>query len=107
MKVKIIKLKCKRCGHEWIPRKEKVIICAGCHSPYWNKTNYKRRYISKGMVEPGESFTQKHKDNLSKAHTGIPFSQKHKDAISKGMLEKRKKRNKGGQYSNKNDEAKM
>lgn len=32
-------LKCKRCGHTWIPRKNDVRICPNpkCHSPYWDK----------------------------------------------------------------------
>jgi Zn finger protein HypA/HybF involved in hydrogenase expression len=29
------KLKCKRCGHQWQPRKENVIHCPHCCSPYW------------------------------------------------------------------------
>lgn len=37
MKVKIKKLKCKRCDHEWIPRKKEVVVCPECKSPYWNK----------------------------------------------------------------------
>jgi len=38
MKVKIkYQLKCKRCGHEWNPRKPEVIICPRCKSAYWNK----------------------------------------------------------------------
>ena len=30
---------CKRpkCGHSWIPRKEKVWLCPKCHSPRWNE----------------------------------------------------------------------
>ena len=35
--VAIIKLKCERCGHTWVPRKTEVIICPKCKSPYWNK----------------------------------------------------------------------
>lgn len=32
------KLKCKRCGHEWIRRMEKLPVkCPRCASPYWNK----------------------------------------------------------------------
>ena len=27
---------CKRCGWEWAPRKEKVIICPKCKSAYWD-----------------------------------------------------------------------
>ena len=35
-KVKITKLKCKRCGHEWVPTKEEIFSCPKCHSPKWN-----------------------------------------------------------------------
>jgi len=36
MKVKISeKLKCKRCNHQWIPRKEEVIVCPRCKSLSW------------------------------------------------------------------------
>ena len=36
---------CKRCGHSWIPRKNKVIICPKCKSPYWDRerTNKKKQ----------------------------------------------------------------
>ena len=39
MKVAVKKLRCKRCGHEWIPRKEDVRVCPNpkCHSVYWDK----------------------------------------------------------------------
>lgn len=31
-------LKCKRCGHTWIPRTNKEPrVCAKCNSVYWNK----------------------------------------------------------------------
>ena len=35
-KVKVHKIRCLRCGHIWIPDKEEVVVCAKCHSPYWN-----------------------------------------------------------------------
>lgn len=35
--MKIKKLKCKRCGYEWIPRVEKPKTCSACKSRYWNK----------------------------------------------------------------------
>lgn len=38
--------KCKRCGHEWIPRKkEKPRFCPKCRSIYWDtpKINKKKR----------------------------------------------------------------
>lgn len=30
-------LTCKRCGHNWVPRKSNPIVCPYCHSPYWDK----------------------------------------------------------------------
>ena len=37
--ISIPKLKCLRCGWEWIPRKPEVILCPNpkCRSPYWNR----------------------------------------------------------------------
>ena len=31
------KLKCLRCGHEWVPNITNPITCPKCKSPYWNK----------------------------------------------------------------------
>lgn len=28
---------CKRCGHAWQPRKENILRCPRCKSPYWDK----------------------------------------------------------------------
>ena len=36
-RIKIEKLKCKRCGHEWTPRQEEIRICPRCKSPYWDR----------------------------------------------------------------------
>ena len=36
MEIKLKKLKCERCGHQWIPRVEDVRECPKCKSPYWN-----------------------------------------------------------------------
>jgi Zn finger protein HypA/HybF involved in hydrogenase expression len=36
MKIKITKLKCKRCKKEWIPRVEEVRICPFCKSAWWD-----------------------------------------------------------------------
>jgi Zn finger protein HypA/HybF involved in hydrogenase expression len=36
-KIKLSVLKCKRCGHSWIPRQIKVNVCPKCHSKLWNK----------------------------------------------------------------------
>jgi len=36
VKVQIPKLKCQRCGHEWVPRQPEVKICPKCKSKYWN-----------------------------------------------------------------------
>jgi len=34
-KIKLPKLHCHRCGHDWIPRKLVVTVCPDCKSPYW------------------------------------------------------------------------
>jgi len=40
-------LKCKRCGHTWIPRTNKEPrVCAKCNSIYWNKP-----YVRSDKVE--------------------------------------------------------
>jgi predicted Zn-ribbon and HTH transcriptional regulator len=40
---KILELKCKRCGHEWVRRvlKRKPVACPRCHSPYWDRERVK------------------------------------------------------------------
>ncbi len=46
-KMKLPKLQCNRCYHEWIPRTEKTPDrCPKCISPYWNKERI-RPYIKK------------------------------------------------------------
>jgi Zn finger protein HypA/HybF involved in hydrogenase expression len=35
MKVRLVKLRCSRCGHTWTPRKPVVYVCPKCHSPKW------------------------------------------------------------------------
>ena len=42
MKVKLHKIKCKRCGHRWMPRHEDVTICPKCKSALWFKKNDKK-----------------------------------------------------------------
>jgi Zn finger protein HypA/HybF involved in hydrogenase expression len=37
------RLKCKRCGHEWIARVENVRICPKCRSPYWDVEPIRKR----------------------------------------------------------------
>ena len=37
MNVKIKKLRCGKCGHEWTPRKESVVQCPKCKSARWNE----------------------------------------------------------------------
>ena len=39
---KIYKVKCTRCGYEWIPRTLKPKVCAKCRSPYWDKPRIRK-----------------------------------------------------------------
>lgn len=49
------KVRCKRCGHEWTPRKKKVFQCPNCKNPRWdqdreedtNATPFKPMYDTK------------------------------------------------------------
>jgi Zn finger protein HypA/HybF involved in hydrogenase expression len=34
--MELVTVKCLRCGKSWTPRKLPIIVCAKCHSPYWN-----------------------------------------------------------------------
>jgi len=45
MKIKIKKIKCLRCGHEWTPRKTDVRMCPKCKSPYFDKAKIKNKEI--------------------------------------------------------------
>jgi Zn finger protein HypA/HybF involved in hydrogenase expression len=36
MKIKLVKLKCERCGYEWNPRKPEIRMCPSCKTPYWD-----------------------------------------------------------------------
>lgn len=35
-------MKCSRCGHEWLKRKDEPAFCPRCHSPYYNKGSSER-----------------------------------------------------------------
>lgn len=37
MHIKIHRLKCLKCGHEWAPRKSKVRMCPKCKNLRWNE----------------------------------------------------------------------
>ena len=37
MKIKIVRLVCKRCGHFWVPKQEDVRICPKCKSASFDK----------------------------------------------------------------------
>lgn len=36
-KIKINKIVCKRCEHQWVPTQEVIRVCPKCKSPYWDK----------------------------------------------------------------------
>lgn len=48
MEIKINKLKCVRCGHQWIPRTKNIITCPSCRSPYWNR---KKKEVDKNETK--------------------------------------------------------
>ena len=36
MKIEINQVECKRCGHQWTPRRPVIRVCPKCHSPYFD-----------------------------------------------------------------------
>jgi len=36
MRIRVKILKCKRCGHTWVPRQGDVRICPACKSALWD-----------------------------------------------------------------------
>jgi len=44
VKVRSVRMECKRCGHRWIPRGDEVRICAKCKSPYWDQARKEKAH---------------------------------------------------------------
>lgn len=44
--------RCKRCGHEWLPRnkEETPKVCPKCKNPYWNR---ERQHANKALKPDG------------------------------------------------------
>jgi len=49
--VEINKIKCLRCGHEWVARTTDVRRCPKCQSPYWNKPRIKPIFTPAATIE--------------------------------------------------------
>jgi len=43
MNIKIQKLKCFRCSHQWVPRKDDIRLCPKCKSAYWDKQKVEKK----------------------------------------------------------------
>lgn len=39
MKIKINRIQCFKCKHQWVPRKKDVRQCPKCKTAYWNEKN--------------------------------------------------------------------
>ena len=63
MKIKIMKLECKRCGHQWTPRKAEVTICPKCNSAYWNREK-KNNHEGVGSGDKRASCMDEHERSL-------------------------------------------
>lgn len=49
MNIEIESVRCRRCRHQWVPRKSEVRVCPKCHSPYWDRPRAapeKRAFLS-------------------------------------------------------------
>ncbi len=47
MEIKITKIKCLRCGYEWFPRSNRVMVCCHCKSAYWNIPREPKKVVKK------------------------------------------------------------
>jgi len=45
MDVELVKLKCKSCEWEWLPRHSPVKTCPRCKSKFWNEGRQRRRVV--------------------------------------------------------------
>lgn len=36
--------------YQWVPRKEEVVTCAGCRSPFWNKPRLQSLKVEIGVI---------------------------------------------------------
>jgi len=73
--VRMIRCKCNRCGHHWIPRKDGIpVICPKCKSPYWENrtdkikktmklTDYNKGYLESAIDFEGSLTIVKVKNN--------------------------------------------
>lgn len=52
-------LTCLRCGHTWVPRQAKVVVCAKCKSPYWDRP---RRGASPKSLEMMQAMVKRDKE---------------------------------------------
>ena len=52
MNYELPKLKCKRCGHKWAPRKEeRPLTCPNCKSPYWDKERIRKKMKKEEIIK--------------------------------------------------------
>lgn len=77
MKMKIKKVMCKRCGHEWVPRQSEIRTCPKCKSPYWDRKR-KRKKLSeetkKKIGEKSRNISDETRNKMRKSQTGRKHS---------------------------------
>ena len=53
-KIKVTRVTCLRCGHEWQPRKAEVYVCPRCHSALWGVAR-PRKHAPAGPGDPDQT----------------------------------------------------
>jgi len=52
VRIEIEGLRCARCGHEWIPRKDwNPLVCPKCKSPFWDRERTLRNYRAEALIQ--------------------------------------------------------
>jgi predicted nucleic acid-binding Zn-ribbon protein len=52
MKIQLVTLRCRRCGHRWHPTQKVIRICPKCKSKYWQTRRRTRQGLRPEKPQP-------------------------------------------------------
>jgi predicted RNA-binding Zn-ribbon protein involved in translation (DUF1610 family) len=52
VRIEIEGLRCTRCGHEWVPRRDwHPFVCPRCKSPFWDRARMIRQFRAEAVIQ--------------------------------------------------------